>query len=85
MITTVTGKNQVTIPAKLAKQLEIEAGTRLDWSTYEDDTIIVRILPRRGALARQLTGMGQAWLSDGDDPVKELIQERVQDDAGQST
>ena len=80
MITTVTGKNQVTIPAKLAKQLEIEAGTRLDWSTYEDDTIIVRILPRRGVLARQLAGMGQEWLTEDDDPIRELIIERQQDD-----
>ncbi|MFO1422596.1 MAG: AbrB/MazE/SpoVT family DNA-binding domain-containing protein [Candidatus Competibacteraceae bacterium] len=30
MITTVTGKNQVTIPAELASELDIKAGTRLE-------------------------------------------------------
>ena len=80
MITTVTGKNQVTIPAKLAKQLDIQNGTRLDWSAAKPDTILIRILPRRGVLARQLAGMGQEWLTEDDDPIRELIIERQQDD-----
>lgn len=80
MITTVTGKNQVTIPAKLARALEIEAGTRLDWQLGEDGTLIVHPLPKRGELARRLGGIGRKWLSEGDDPVAELIRERTEDD-----
>ena len=47
MITTVTGKNQVTIPAELARELNIKAGTQLDWSKDEDGTLRVRPLPSR--------------------------------------
>jgi AbrB family looped-hinge helix DNA binding protein len=32
MITTVTGKNQITIPAELAREFDIAPGTRLDWA-----------------------------------------------------
>ena len=34
--TVVTGKNQVTIPAALARELKIEAGTELEWEIAED-------------------------------------------------
>ncbi len=80
MITTVTGKNQITIPAKIAKKLDIQPGTRLNWTIGEDDTLIVRLLPRRGQLARKAAGMGQKWLSAGSDPVADLVRERAEDD-----
>jgi AbrB family looped-hinge helix DNA binding protein len=32
MITTVAGKNQITIPAELARELDISPGTKLDWT-----------------------------------------------------
>ena len=76
MITTVTGKNQITIPAKLASQLEIQPGTRLDWSLGQNGVLIVRPLPSRGELARQAAGMGRSWLPEGVDPVADLIEER---------
>lgn len=80
MITTVTGKNQITIPARLANQLNIQPGTRLDWSLGEDGVLLARPLPSRGELARRAAGMGRSWLPEGVDPVAELIQERVNDD-----
>ena len=80
MITTVTGKNQVTIPAKLAKQLDIQPGARIDWSIGEGDVLIARVLPPRAELARQAAGMGRPWLIEGQDPIAELIQERIQAD-----
>ena len=80
MITTVTGKNQITIPAQLAKQLDLQPGTRLDWSVREDGVLIARPLPRRGELARKLAGFGRKWLKPGVDPVQELINERIQQD-----
>ena len=80
MITTVTGKNQITIPAKIARALEIQPGTRLDWEIGADGALIVRLLPRRGQLAREAAGMGREWLPAGSDPVADLIQERIQDD-----
>jgi AbrB family looped-hinge helix DNA binding protein len=80
MITTVTGKNQVTIPAKLAKQLDIQPGTRIDWSIGEGGVLIARLLPPRAELARQAAGMGRQWLTEGRDPIAELIEERAQAD-----
>jgi AbrB family looped-hinge helix DNA binding protein len=85
MITTVTGKNQVTIPAKLAHQLDIQPGTRLDWAIGKDGVLIVRPLPRRGTLARQIAGLGRQWLEPESDPIAELIHERVTDDASEES
>jgi AbrB family looped-hinge helix DNA binding protein len=80
MITTVTGKNQVTIPADLARELNIKAGTQLDWSKDEDGTLRAKPLPGRGELADRLQGFGRQWLKAGEDPVAELIEERVRED-----
>ena len=80
MITTVTGKNQITIPAQLARALDIQPGTRLDWSVGDDDEIIVHILPERGVLARRVAGMARGWLDENSDPIEDLIRERVADD-----
>ncbi len=80
MITTATGKNQITIPAELAKQLDLQLGPRLDWSLREDGVLIARPLPRRGELARKAAGFGRKWLKPGVDPVRALINERIQHD-----
>ena len=76
MITTVTGKNQITIPAALARQLKIEPGQRIDWQVDEDGVLIARLLPRRSELAHQAAGMGREWLQEDQDPVADLIAER---------
>lgn len=81
MYTTVTGKNQVTIPAELARQLNIKPGTRLDWQITDDNALRVKPLPSRGILADQLQGQGRQWLKTGDDPIQELIDARCRDDA----
>jgi AbrB family looped-hinge helix DNA binding protein len=80
MITTVTGKNQITIPAKVATAAGIQAGTRIDWKLSEDGVLIGEVLPSRQALARKVAGMGRAWLTPGADPVAQLIEERAQAD-----
>jgi AbrB family looped-hinge helix DNA binding protein len=80
MITTVTGKNQITIPAKLASQLDIQPGTQIDWSISEDGALVARPLPPRGELARRIAGMGRSWLTEDADPIADLIKERVADD-----
>lgn len=79
MITKVTGKNQVTIPARIARMLDIQPGTRLNWEIGEDGTLLVHVLPRRGQLAREAAGMGNAWLLPGSDPIADLIEERLSD------
>ncbi len=80
MITTVTGKNQITIPVKIVRSLDIQPGTQLDWAIGENNTLIVRILPSRSKLARKVAGMGRQWLPVNANPIADLIRERVQDD-----
>jgi AbrB family looped-hinge helix DNA binding protein len=80
MITTVTEGNQVTIPAELAKALSIQPGTRIEWSIGNGRVLIGKVLPSRGELARQLLGVGKAWLAEGEDPVADLIREREEED-----
>lgn len=80
MITTVTGKNQVTIPAELARELGLAPGTRLDWSKGEDGTLIIKVLPGRVELAKRLAGRGKRHVRSGSDPIGELIEERQRED-----
>ena len=80
MITTITGKNQITIPAKLVNELNLHPGIRIDWSVSEDGLLIARPLPPRGELARQTAGMGRKWLRKDDDPIADLIDERAHAD-----
>ena len=80
MITTVTQKNMVTIPAAIARKLGIKPGYKLDWQAVEGkDEIVVKIIPDRGELARRLCGMG-ADLAPGRDIIAELDDEREQED-----
>ena len=80
MITTVTQKNTVTIPAEVARKLGIKPGYKLDWQPVEGkDEIVVKVIPNRGELARRLCGMGSE-LAPGRDLVSELEEERERED-----
>ena len=64
MITTVTGKHQITIPAKLAAAMGIVPGSRLEWQTTGQPSVIrVKVLPDRKAIANGLLGAGRAYLA----------------------
>jgi AbrB family looped-hinge helix DNA binding protein len=80
MTTTVSETNQVTIPPEIAREFDIHPGTQLEWSKADGGTIIVKPVPGRGELARELMGAGRRWLKSGADPVGELIRNRQQDD-----
>jgi len=59
MITTVTQKNMVTIPAEVGRKLGIRPGWKLDWQPVEGkEEILVRVIPDRGEQARRLLGAG---------------------------
>jgi AbrB family looped-hinge helix DNA binding protein len=76
MITTVTQKNMVTLPAEVARRFGIKPGWKLDWQPVEGkNEIIVRVIPDRGEWARQLLGTGRKFSPDRD-AVAELIAER---------
>jgi AbrB family looped-hinge helix DNA binding protein len=79
MITTVTGKKQITIPAELARELNISPGTRLDWAKGETGVLIVKIIPNPAELARRLAGRGRRHLREGSNPIRDLVGDRVPD------
>lgn len=81
MITTITGKNQVTLPAEIVKALALTPGTRLDWHIGPDGSIVAQPRPSRAKLAAAFLGSGRRLLKPGDDPVAELIAGRVAEDA----
>lgn len=81
MVTTVTGKNQVTIPAEAAQRLGIQRGSRIAWEVSRDGRqAILKVLPCRGELARRLLGASRKHGKPGQDWAGELCAERVRDD-----
>ena len=76
MITTVTQKNMIPIPAEVGRHFGIKPGYRLDWQVMEGrDEILVRVIPDRAELARRLLGAGRRFAPERD-AVAELIAER---------
>ena len=76
MITTITQKNMVTIPADLARRFGIKPGWKLDWQAVDGkDEIVVRVIPDRAELARRLLGAGKKF-SPQRDGVAEVVAER---------
>lgn len=64
MITKVTGKNQITIPAAVARRLHITAGSRLEWlPDYEDadGAIRLRVKPSPDTLLREIQEIGAKY------------------------
>ena len=79
MITTVTERNEVSIPPDIAREFDIHPGTQLEWTKGGEGIIAVKPLPSRGELARQLLGAGRRWLQPGADPIGDLLRERERD------
>jgi AbrB family looped-hinge helix DNA binding protein len=81
MITTVTGKNQVTVPAGIAAKAGIRAGARLDWELTDDAGVLrVQVLPDPARIATSLEGRGKRFLTGGESPVDDLIRSRENED-----
>jgi bifunctional DNA-binding transcriptional regulator/antitoxin component of YhaV-PrlF toxin-antitoxin module len=86
VITRVTGKNQVTVPAEVVAKAGLKPGTRLEWRiTRRADVIEVRVLPDQASLAQALRGAGQRSQRKRGSPVDRLIAERSQDEASRSS
>ena len=81
MITTITGKNQVTLPAEIVRALDLTPGTQLDWTIGPDRTLVATPVLSRAQRAAALLGAGRKYLRPGSDPVRDLIAERAQEDA----
>lgn len=82
MITTVTGKNQITIPAAIANRIGLKSGSRIDWQMgSKPDEILCVVLPDPSVLAASLRGAGKRFVKPGQDPSAALLAERSADES----
>jgi AbrB family looped-hinge helix DNA binding protein len=80
MITTVTGRNQVTIPAEIARRYDLKRGSRLEWTeSSQPGEIRCVVLPDLASVAASLRGAGRPYLQPGADPIAALVRERACD------
>ena len=82
MITTVTTKNMISIPASVGRRLGIKPGYRLDWQIPSEsaDTLSVRVSPDRATLSARLLGSGRRAAAKRK-LVDELVREREEERA----
>ena len=83
MTTVVQRNNIAAIPLEIASALGIKEGTRLEWTDGGSGTIIVKPVASRGDRARVLMGAGRKWLNLVDDPIAELLKDRIAEDIGE--
>lgn len=80
MITTIAEENQITLPAEIVRTLDLAPGMQLEWTIGPDGTLIATPQPTRAQRVDALLGAGRKYLRPGSDPLRDLIQERLQDD-----
>jgi len=81
MITTITGKNQVTVPAEIARREGMRPGTRLEWRATDRAHILeVRVLPDPASLATYLRGRGNRSRRHSGSVVERLVRQRNEED-----
>ncbi len=89
MISKVTGKNQITIPAKIAEREKIKPGSFISREIGEEEHLLtVRVYPDPVSMTRELKGKGKSIKRKKkgkkhpgkDDTVERLIRERETED-----
>jgi len=81
MTTTLTGKNQITVPAEITQQLGLAAGTQFEWAVGDKpNKLMITIKPTRKQMLERIRELGRKWKKPGQDPIGDLIRGRVQDD-----
>ena len=82
MTTTLTGRNQITVPAALATKLGLKSGSRIEWMLGDSpDEFRCRVLPDPAKLSQDLLGAGRKYLRPGKKhPLTQLAEERVAED-----
>jgi bifunctional DNA-binding transcriptional regulator/antitoxin component of YhaV-PrlF toxin-antitoxin module len=77
VITRITGKNQVTVPAEIVGKAGLKAGTRLDWRTTNREGVLeVHVMPDNVTLAAALRGRGSRFKRRDGSVVDRLHGER---------
>ena len=86
VITRVTGKNQVTVPAEIVDKAGLKPGTRLEWRlTDRRDMLEVHVLPDLSSVAEALRGRGRKSLKKKGSPVDRLVAERGLEESGRNS
>jgi AbrB family looped-hinge helix DNA binding protein len=81
MTTTLTGKNQITVPAEIARKLGLQTGARFDWAVSDQpNQIVITIRPTRRQLLDRVRAIGRRYGKPGQNPIADLIREREEDD-----
>lgn len=82
MITRITGKNQVTVPAEVVEKAGLKPGTRLEWRiTNRVDVLEARVLLDQASLAQALRGAGNRSPRKRGSAVGRLVAERGRGDS----
>ena len=75
MTTTLTGKNQVTVPAEIARKMGLEPGSKLDWTVGEKPcTTIIEVRPSIRQMLAEAQAIGRRLKNRN--LIEELIAER---------
>jgi len=75
MTTTLTGKNQVTVPAEIARKMGLEPGSKLDWTVGEKPgTIVIEVRPSVRQMLAEAQAIGRRLKNRN--LIEELIAER---------
>ncbi|MBA4386683.1 MAG: hypothetical protein C0404_01810 [Verrucomicrobia bacterium] len=80
MVTIVTGKRQLTVPAEIARELGIEAGTSVDWERKDATSITLTVLPGRKQLIARAREIGRKYRDSGGDSATIIRRERDRDE-----
>lgn len=73
-------KNQITIPAAIVKEMQLEPGMQLEFELGEQRTAVMRPVLTRAERVKQLEGKWQHLFPPDSDPIGDLIRERELED-----
>jgi len=81
MTTTLTGKNQITVPAEITRKLGLTAGAQFEWALGDrPDRITITIKPTRKQLLQRVRELGRKAKRPGVDEIAEFAKWREADD-----
>lgn len=78
--TVVTGKNQLTIPAALARELDIAPGTEVEWRVEDGRYLVIEPVMSKAELLEHIRHAWKDIFPPDSDPVGDLIRERELED-----
>jgi bifunctional DNA-binding transcriptional regulator/antitoxin component of YhaV-PrlF toxin-antitoxin module len=81
MTTTLTGKNQITVPAEITQKLGLAVGAQFEWALGDQpNKITITIKPTRKQLLQRVRELGRKAKRPAVDEVAEFAKWREEDD-----